>query len=206
MPRDAETVLAKAKESLADAGQGLRDLMGDIPPRRRSGLRNVAVFGRSVTFVLQTLRAVDAERFDTWYEPWKAEMQKDPLLRYFVALRNTIEKEGGPDTSLSMQIEYLDTRDLQPLMDNPPPGASSFFVGDYVGGSGWEIELPDGRIEKFYVSLPEQVVAPYNLNLTDPPTEHLGQAIADTSAESLCALYVAYLSRLVDDAERHFST
>jgi hypothetical protein len=43
------------------------------------------VFGRSVTFVLQTLRSIDEQRFDGWYDPWRAEMAEDPLLKHFNA-------------------------------------------------------------------------------------------------------------------------
>lgn len=36
----------------------------------------------------------------------------------------------------SMYVEHLDTRELQPLMEHPPPGVRSFFMGDQLGGSG----------------------------------------------------------------------
>jgi hypothetical protein len=151
------------------------------------------------------MRGVDQARFDAWYAPFKAEMERDPLMRYFTKLRNEILKEGTQPTSLSVQVDYLSTDDLQPLLNNPPPGAESFFIGDQLGGSGWEIALPDGTKEKYYVDLPDTIRMQTYLHLPNPPEEHLGQPIRDSSAEGLCALYVSYLSALVSAAEGEFS-
>jgi hypothetical protein len=50
-------------------------------------LLSVAVFGRSVTLVMQALRTHDETAFDEWYAPWEAEMRSDPLVLYFNRLR-----------------------------------------------------------------------------------------------------------------------
>jgi hypothetical protein len=189
---------------LATARQGLDDLLGDDPTRRMLGIRNVAVFGRSVTFVLQTLRSVDADAFERWYAPKQAEMKADALLGYFVTLRNEILKEGGPSAISAVYVEHLNTHDLMPLMENPPPGARAFFIGDALGGSGWEIELPDGSLGRYYVQLPGAVKMEASLHFPDPPAEHLGKSLADTSLQNLGRLYVAYLSSLVSEAEAEF--
>jgi hypothetical protein len=202
--RDAADVLAQTKEILATARQGLSDLLGGDPTRRTPGIRNVAVFGRSVTFVLQNLRAVDHDAFDLWYEQKQSAMRIDPLLVYFKDLRNQILKQGGPTATSNTHIEHMNTDDLAPLMANRPPGAKGFFIGDQLGGSGWEIELPDGATEKYYVDLPDSVKATTSLHFPDPPTEHLGAPIADTSLENLAQLYIAYLSSLVEEAEANF--
>jgi hypothetical protein len=86
----ASDILRKGRETLAIATLGLSDLKGADPHRRIPGLHNAVVFGRSVTFVLQTLRSVDREGFDRWYLPYQKQMQDDPLLRYFNELRNII--------------------------------------------------------------------------------------------------------------------
>lgn len=204
MTRDAQDILQKAGESLQTAAMGLKDLTGPEPERRLMGLRNLVVFGRSTTFILQTLRGVDRERFNAWYAPFEKEMRDDVLMQYFAELRNTILKEGGPPTTRAVSIEHLDTRDLRPLMENPPPGAKGFFIGDQLGGSGWEIEFPGGRIEKYYIQLPSAVRMETTFHFLDPPTQHLGQNIGDVSVPSLGRLYLEYLSRLVIDAEREF--
>jgi hypothetical protein len=202
--RDTRDVLQKVRETLATTKQGLGDLVGNDATRRVTGLRNVAVFGRAVTSVLQTLRNIDRDAFNEWYDPRVEEMRRDPLLRYFYKLRTEILKEGGPQVGHHTHVEYLDTADLAPLMQNPPPGAQSFFMIDEIGGSGWHVELPDGSVEKYYVQLPEAVRMQVRLHFPDPPTDHLGEPIADTSVENLSRLYVAYLDQLVSDADHHF--
>jgi hypothetical protein len=204
--RDSGTVLSKARKIFDTARLGLADLEGGDPARRIPGLHNVIVFGRAVTFVLQNLRTVDAGAFDAWYEPRRSEMQTDPLLRYFHRLRNELEKEGGADTAASVYIKHLDTDDLAPLMANPPPGASGFFIGDVAGGSGWEVPLPDGASAKYYVKLPDTISIQTSMHLSGPPSEHLSKPIEDQSAPGLSRLYLAYIDRLLTDAERRFGS
>ncbi len=204
MSGDKDTILRKARETLELARRGLRDMDGSDATRRLPGFHNLVVFGRSVTFVLQNLRTVDAEGFDAWYAPWQEEMSQDPLLRHFKELRNVILKKGPSDVPQRrrMRIEHLDTRDLQPVMSNPPPGAENFFVGDQLGGAGWEVRLPDGSMEKYYVQLPPTVKMRTTFYSPDIPSEHLGQAIRDVSLQGAGRLYIKYLERLVNDAEQ----
>jgi hypothetical protein len=102
--RESTGILRRARETLALARRGLAEVRGH-PASRVAGLHNVVVFGRSVSFVLQTLRGVDEARFDKWYAPWQAEMRADPLLNYFSELRTEILKEGLPPVSASVHIE-----------------------------------------------------------------------------------------------------
>jgi hypothetical protein len=202
--REATEVLDKTRQMLDMARRGLDDLLGSDPNRRMIGVHNLAVFGRSVTLVLQTMRSVDLNAFTQWYEPREEAMRQDPLLKYFVNLRNEILKEGSPKATSSIYIEHLNTADIAPLMAHPPPGAKDFFIGDTLGGSGWIVELPDGSQEKYYVQLPSAVKMESRLHFPDPPTEHLGGPITDTSLQNLGRLYIAYLSSLVDEAEAEF--
>jgi hypothetical protein len=66
----AADVLRKTREMLHATQRGLADLLGDDPTMRPVGIYNVAVFGRSVTLVLQNLRTIDREKFDAWYAPY----------------------------------------------------------------------------------------------------------------------------------------
>ena len=62
---EIEAVLNRVEETLQTAMHGLDDLLAVQCDRRMSGLRNLIVFGRSVTFVLQNLRSVvDTGDFD----------------------------------------------------------------------------------------------------------------------------------------------
>jgi hypothetical protein len=139
------------------------------------------VFGRSVTYVLKLMRRIDRLAFDDWYSFFKEEMSADPLMRYFNTLRNSVLKEGELQTTSTTHINHLNTDDLLPFLSNPPPGASNFFIGDQVGGSGWEIELPDGQSVKYYVQLPSAIRMTTTFHFPDAPTEHLGQPITDNS-------------------------
>jgi hypothetical protein len=101
----AVDVLRKTREMLRTAQRGLADLLGDDPNMRPVGIYNVAVFGRSVTLVLQNLRTIDRKKFDGWYAPYLEVLSTDPLFyRYFNDLRNEILKEGPPNVTSSMHI------------------------------------------------------------------------------------------------------
>lgn len=198
--RDTGDVLSKAAKVFDTAALGLADLGGNDPPRRLPGLHNVIVFGRATTFVLQNLRTIDQAAFDAWYEPYRAGMAADPLLRFFNKLRTELEKEGGASADLSVHIVHLDTDDLEA---HKPPGATGFFIGDEHGGIGWHVVLPDGNSAKYYVQLPQSSVTA-TLTLENAPTEHLGKPIADRTALGLSRLYLAYIARVLGDAMERF--
>ena len=110
--------------------------------------------GRAVTNVLQNLRSVvGTQVFDEWYGPLQEEMRNDELLRYFYQLRSEILKEGTLQTFNSMHMSF-NSRDLQPILQNPPPGAKGFFIGDQLNGGGWEVELPDGSTSNTTLRFP----------------------------------------------------
>lgn len=56
------------------------------------GAYSLAVYGRSVTFVLQNLRSVPGleEDFNKWYAPKQKLMKNDPLLRWFHDVRTSL--------------------------------------------------------------------------------------------------------------------
>ncbi|HEX7526182.1 MAG TPA: hypothetical protein VF327_07725, partial [Gaiellaceae bacterium] len=163
-------------------------------------LRNVIVWGRAVTNVVQNLRG-KANGFDDWYEPWRREMTDDPLLKFLYKQRSEILKTGtDPAMSNVTYIASFSSEDLPPA----PPNAKGFFLGDQFGGNGWEVELPDGTTEKIYVSLPESVARSWS-ELTEVPGEHLGGRLSDRSTQNICRLYLRYLDRLLADAEDRFA-
>lgn len=191
------------------AQRGVAALRDAQPDDQMAGVYNVAVFGRSVTLVLQTMRSVDREAFDAWYAPWADEMKADPVMGYFVALRNEILKEGPPGAlGGSVYVESLTGAEMAALTANPPPNARGFFVGDDRGGSGWHVELPDGTTTKYYVKLPESMAVTASVQFPDPPSEHAGKPLAthQQSIAALCRLYIADLERLVAAAEERFGS
>jgi hypothetical protein len=206
--RSTADILRRAQETLETAEWGLADFTGADPRRRIPGLRNLVVFGRAVTNVLQALRSVvGRDAFDTWYAPVQTEMREDQLLRFFYELRSEILKEGSTGSTYgAFHIETLNTDDLQPVLQNPPPGAKSFFMGDQLGGNGWIVELPDGTTAKYYIQLPPEIAE--NVSMThhfaNPPSSHKDRPLSDTSINALATLYVEYLRHLVADAREHF--
>lgn len=199
------SVLADAAETLKTAEFGLSDFVGSDPRRRMSGLRNLVVFGRAVTNVLQNLRSVVGVKvFDEWYEPIQEDMRQDEVLRFFYVMRSEILKEGTlrPGTSVHLN---LNTNGLAPLLSNPPRGAKGFFIGDNLNGSGWEVELPDGSTEKYYVELPASVQVTTNFHFPDAPVSRKGEIISDDSAEGLAQLYIDSLRSLLEKAKAKFS-
>lgn len=53
--------------------------------------------------------------------------------------------------------------------------------------------------------LPDGVDVKSELRLSDPPTEHNGQRIVDTSIANLGKLYIQTLGQIVDEFEVRFS-
>jgi hypothetical protein len=178
-------VLQRTRATLRRVEFALENLL-DTPDRERqvAAMHNVVVTGRSVTNVLQNLRN-KAQGFDDWYEPWKQEMEQDPLLKYLYKLRTEINKRGE-EGATKLTVQFFD-----PVQDLPPapPGSAFFFTEDQDGGSGWNVRLEDGSVQRIYVSIPEERVRSW-LAFTDPPGEHLGAPLQDASLRHVGELYV----------------
>lgn len=184
---DLDTALRRARETLRTAELGLADLAGEDPARRWPGLRNVAVFGRAVTFCLQTARA-STPQFDAWYEARVREMRSWPDSQMWVTLRNSIEKEGDHRGHVRTHIASMSTADLTRLPQ--PPGATGMFIGDEHGGTGWIVEVAPGRTEKFYATFPIDGID-VSLRLDDRPHDDIVEVASD---------YLRRLRALLDDA------
>lgn len=149
-----QQTLSAASQMLAFAEQGADDFRA-AGSRRLSGLYNGVTSGRSVTFVLQKLRGPLGEEFDAWYTPIVEELKSDPVAKWFVELRNKIEKEGSHGNAASnLYIGSFNTSEV-----TPPPGATAMFLGDHLGRSGWEIGLPDGTITQVFFNIPNSQLA-----------------------------------------------
>ena len=195
-------IIKNAGETLSTVRLGLDLIRTGQPDNRMAGLRNLVVFGRAVTNVLQNLRSTEPT-FDEWYAPFVEEMRSDPLLKHFYELRTEILKVGSTGTAVSTYISsFSPARDL-PKFGPPPPGATSFFIGDRLGGTGWEVRQADGSVEQYYVALPGEIGA-VRVHLASPPRSHLGQVLNDTTIEELSEKYFKYLESLVSSARRKF--
>jgi len=90
-------------------------------------MHSVVVFGRSVTNVLQNLRSKVPD-FDTWYEPWKAQMEQDPLMRYLYKLRTDLLKKVREGATNVTKIQSASLGELQHILGPPPPNKVGFSL------------------------------------------------------------------------------
>ena len=201
LQKKTNEILKRCDETLAVAGFGLEDIRSS-PERRLAGLRNLVVFGRAVTNGLQNLRSTEAN-FDDWYSPFQKEMENDPLMKYFYRLRTEILKEGNIRTGIHTHIKGFQFPPNLEKVGPPPPNAKNFFIGDQLGGSGWEVMMDDGSVKKYYVNLPGDI-AQVEIHLPEAPNEHLGNKLNSKDIEYLGTLYLNYLKRLVEEAKRKF--
>lgn len=200
--RTTEQILEDTQRTLDTAEQGYA-LFAKPSTNRLSGLMNVAVWGVSVTCVLQNLRHIERD-FEDWYGKYRTEMKDDPLMKYFWDLRSKILKEGKLSIGSFAHIKSLTSNNIGRIP--PPPNnvkVKSFFIGDSLGGNGYEIELADGSVQKYYVDIPSDIAESW-LQFPDTPKLHLGKKTENKPIEALSRLYLAYLQRMVKDAKAKF--
>jgi hypothetical protein len=190
-------VLDDAEKVLAIAEMGLEAVRTGMAARRMAGLWNVAIFGPVVPGALARLGAI-APDFDAWFAPYREALDADADVRRFAAFRERVLKAEASasrfDGWFGGKGRFLPTRkkDLGPR----PPNAGRFFLSDARGGAGWEIRLPDGTMQKYYVELPELLSV----------TLFEGERVGPRSLVDLCEEYVDALRRLVHDAQQQFGT
>lgn len=194
--------IKRAQQVLDTAFFGLKVLKRGDPSERSAGLRNVLVFGRSVTFVIQNLRSIVGEsRFNNWYAPFQDEMRADPLMRYFVDARNNLEKQGRLDVAVSGTVHSFNGYDLERL-EKPPFESTSFFMGDQNGGSGWEMDLGGGESVKYYISIPKSIGEFRQVFHSLP--DNIPQELRELSTDELCTIYLEKLSKLLTATKKEF--
>lgn len=200
MSKTAQSRMNECKDVLYYIKGELVQLEKGLSHSQINNMRNIVVYGRQITFILQKLRSVLPEgQFDNWYKPYREEMKNDELMKFFVDLRNSIEKEGDTKTVNAAYIKHLDTSMLPRLMGNQPPYATSFFMGDTKGRSGWDIKLPDGTEDKIFVEIPQDVLT-VKILFDNPPKSHLDIKLGTNDPFLLCQHYYEYLRKMVNDA------
>jgi hypothetical protein len=196
--RSPKEIITEAEDLLRTARFGLED-MEQRPGRAKTGLRNAVVFGRNTTWALQNLKG-KAVGFEKWYAAKQEEMKADPLMKYFCDLRTSIEKKASTPTVMSAHIHSFSGNDMAKF-GPPPPGATSFFIGDQNGGTGWAVPTPDGGEEKYYVQLPSEI-GEVHLHLPEAPEQ--GE-IRNGKAIDLVRIYLNKIGELVSEARKRFA-
>lgn len=197
---DTGSIIKNAEDMLITAKYGLDLLKTENPYYLPTGIRNVLTFGRAITKVLQRLRSHESE-FSAWYKPYRDEMENDPLLKYLYRIRNDVLKEGMMPVTSKTHISFLNLDWVNQLPK--PPNTKGFFIGDNLGGSGFEVELPDGSTEKLYIKLPWDTVIT-SAHFKNLPNSHLGKSINGISIKEICELYLQYLEKIIKGAKRKF--
>lgn len=201
MPHDPSRIadiLQRAEGILATARQGLADVLDRTRSRRITGLHNLIVFGRSVSFVIQNLSSA-ADGFDEWYAQEQAAMKANPLMRFMNDARTEILKQGKLNVHSATSLSGFSTRDIP--YDSAPPGAVGFFVGDILGGCGWEVELPDGSKQRYYVDVPRNVTM--SQHFSDIPIDKFPE-LEGLTIEEAAQRYLDEMAALLKRAQAQF--
>jgi hypothetical protein len=184
--------VSKAEHHLQTALFGLEDM--HRPDRLVSGLHNAVVFGRATTFALQNMSGSVAG-FDAWWEQKRREMQADPLMQCFKELRNRIEKDASSNVGVQVRASF--NEEFWKRVLPAPPGATG-IAGEIGGRTWWNVALPDGTVERYYVAVPESFESISSVILTFP------EEFRNQPADALVAKYLDYLARAIGEARKLF--
>jgi hypothetical protein len=139
---DAEHLMRLVEESFRHLCEGPED-------RRFPGLRNLVVFGEAMLAQMRILSAA-TPLFAAWFEQQEQASSADPQLAELAKLRKAVLREPKE----RREFTELQLASAGKGYGRRPENARAFFSGDRLGGSGWEIAVPGGAVEKYYVALP----------------------------------------------------
>jgi hypothetical protein len=92
----AKVIREKARASFDTARMGYLDWIDRDPLRESMGLYNAIVFGWAALTILGKMNSIYREKFSAWYDPIMEKFRADPLLGWYIELRNEVLKEGAP--------------------------------------------------------------------------------------------------------------
>lgn len=174
----------QAREKLEAARYFLEQMKAALQDRKvfAYNLDAFISISRSVTWVLQSQFRGNT-KFEAWYEERRKEMREDPLMKFFLNMRNVSVKEHIPSTkveasvSISGNAVLVDTVSIRVIRAN----------GTEEGSQGTEVS----RIEK-----PKEAVIP-------KPVVHRYFFLekSDEDVITLCEKYLEKLHSLIEEAE-----
>jgi len=186
-------LVESAEDMLRLAEQGLEWLESEARDKRLAGLRNILVFGRASLLAISALRRRHPG-FDDWYEQNWAGMRDDTEMKDLETVRQLVLKDAKPGGV----ITQLMVRSAGRSHGAPPKHARAFFTGDRLGGTGWEVVMPDGSVEKYYVAI-SQAIRPHGFGFKAEGTS------AGACLEPMMGKYVAHLREMLRSAREHFA-
>lgn len=186
-------LVESAEDMFRLAEQGLQWVESDARDKRLAGLRNVLVFGRACMLALSALKRRHPG-FDDWFEQNWAGMRDDAEMRSIEAIRQLVLREVKPGEVAT----HLMVRSAGRSYGQPPKGARAFFTGDRLGGTGWEIVLADGAVEKYYITVSDAIrPAGWGFRAEEAPEA--------SCLDPIMAKYVAHLREMLRSAREHFA-
>jgi len=198
MATSPKQAISAARQRWATARFGLQDMQMRTS-RYQSGLMNAVVFGRMVSFALQNMKnAVDD--WEQWYEPIQKELRDDPIMPYFVNLRNEIEKQATSNLAyMSAHLKSFGGADIERFRP-APPGATGIVIAsaDHGGASGWMVTADDGTEELYVIELPDNMLQ-VTMHMPRAP-----QGYETVEAADIVAEYLTKLEAVINRAEAHF--
>ena len=148
-----QEILSEAKERLETAKLGL-SIAKLGPSEVKSGFRNVAIYGKMVTFCTNNLRG-KVEGFEAWDHAAKEKYFHNDVARAMSDARNQYEKQARNPIRSVAHIKSFRRQDLTKVPK--PANAIRFFIGDSVGGSGWMLQMENGDQLPPYIDLPPEI-------------------------------------------------
>lgn len=136
--------LQHARDALDTAFQGYT-VVKDHPARRTAGFRNVVVFGAHVRKALEDLPPL---------KPKVKEFRNSVVARLFSQLSDEIRKREAQGLDTRARVVGFNYPADVPKLGKRPAHSRELFMGDELGGVGWEVEVLPGVVEKYYAILP----------------------------------------------------
>lgn len=168
--QDAESLLALVEAAF-------KQVTGGNAERRVPGVRNLLVFGSHYSTLMDAVASQDP-LFASWLDVQKTPDGVEALRR--LMLRPPKTRRDYTSVQLASAGKEFGPR---------PANARAFFSSDRLGGSGWEIELPGGSVEKYYVVLPDGLPNGYAFD------DHA------INAETIARRYVMHLREMMKHAK-----
>ena len=189
-PRVVSEILRNLSEAARLTDAAVADTRHAMAERQLGAARNVVVFGKRVLGLLHELGNADPGFADLFAQNRLA-MTDDPKIQRFDLLAVEMLRERSPQ----LNVTHLAIPSAGAKFGSRPPNARVFFSGDRLGGSGWELVMGDGSIEKHYLTLPADFL---------PKSFKLSAVAGPDSVQELCDEFVSHLSEMIRNARQYF--
>jgi hypothetical protein len=171
------------------------------PYNRQLAITNALSLARSVYHSLSQLRKQGNVESKAWFKLENEKLATSEINDWLRKARDVSLKEAKPITSMNAYIGNFNTDMMANLVR--PPGATSFFIGDQNGGSGWDITHSDGSTSVVYVNsdkdIPEARIIVWNSSQFAPKGKE------QTPVEELFEQYTDEYNKILLDGIKRFS-